>query len=425
MSRTARGRQRRPPQPPPVTPVTLNEEHIGKRLLFSVLFLLLGIGLLVFTFVRFLSPDSEWITVEAGSSAGASCAEDFAFLYRPASGGFAAAEEKKSVARLYTEQCRKAFELFHGRMEFEGVVNVRTIALHPNEELTVSPPLYRALEAVVKSGNRVVYLGPIYSRYSDLFFCEDDSQLVDFDPRLSEDVREEYAAVARYASAPDSVSLELLGNNRVRLFVSEEYLAFAEEEGIDAFIDFSWMQNAFMLDVVADALIEQGYTNGAITTCDGFVRNLDASGTEYSFQLCSRRGNTVYIAANMRYHGPRSMVFLRDYPINDQDAERFYTLKTGERRTPYLDISDGLCKNALPELICYDSERGCGEVLLSMLPAFIAESFDETALRPLAREGIQFIYFKDDVLRYTDRALTVDDLLDEEGARYSMAPAFD
>ena len=33
-----------------------------------------------------------------------------------------------------------------------------------------------------RSGNRALYLGPVYDRYSGLFSCEDDSLLADFDP---------------------------------------------------------------------------------------------------------------------------------------------------------------------------------------------------------------------------------------------------
>jgi len=55
------------------------------------------------------------------------------------------------------------------------------------------------------------------------FFCEDDSQTVDYDPYQNSEI-------AAYAGDKDSVEIKFLGDDQVCLFVSEEYLAFAEEK---------------------------------------------------------------------------------------------------------------------------------------------------------------------------------------------------
>ena len=100
---------------------------------------------------------------------------------------------------MYTAACRKAYQLFHTLESFEGVVNLREINLHPNETLTVDEGLYRAFETVQRSGERTLYLGPVYARFENVFSCIDDAQLVEFDPQASEDVRREYEAMAGYA----------------------------------------------------------------------------------------------------------------------------------------------------------------------------------------------------------------------------------
>ena len=213
-------------RPRPVEHIELNGEHIGRRLVLTLLLLVLGVGTLTYAIVGLLTPETGWQPVEASASAGPTSAEDFTFLCQMNSKA-----ETREVTSLYTAACQSAYRLFHSGQEFEGVVNVFTINNHPNEALEVEAGFYRALAEVVESGRRELYMGPVYERYSDLFFCEDESRAADYDPRLSEAVREEYAGVLAYANDPRAISLELLGENRVRLNVSADYLSWAAQRG--------------------------------------------------------------------------------------------------------------------------------------------------------------------------------------------------
>ncbi len=420
--RTARD-NRDLPHPEPVERIELNEEHIGRRVALVVILLIFGLGMLGYTAYQLFNPQTEWVNIEAYSSKGASCAQEFGLLYRPGSDGMSPNTERREVTELYSELCRTAFEQFHNMEAFDGVNNIYAINRRPNETLTVDKSLYRAFEAVGRSGSRFLYLGPVYDRYSSIFFCDDDSQLLDFDPRLSPEVAREYQAIAGYANDPRSIQLELLGENRICLRISEAYLAYAQQEGIENFIDFSWTRNAFIADYLAEELTAQGYTNGALTSYDGFVRCLDGSARDYSLQLYDRQGQTIYSAAVMDYQGPMSVVTLRDYPINDLDLLRFYELRSGEIRTSYLDPADGLCKNAVHNLTFYSQSKGCGELLLEMMPLYIAESFREDPLPALAEKGIHSIRFQNGVICPTDPRLRLRTLYADETLRYTVAPA--
>lgn len=399
--------------------IQLNEDHISRRGILAAALLLLGVGLLAYSFLQFLNPETEWTAITANTGDGASSAEEFVLLYRPGAGGMSPTAERKGVTVLYSDLVQRAFQLFHADQSFEGVVNVYDLNRRPNEAVEVDPGLYAAIEDVADSGSRALYLGPVYSRYFDLFSCQDDVQLADFDPRLSGEVAAEYGELCAYANDPDAIGLELLGENKVRLRVSEEYLAYAEREGIEDFIDFSWMTNAFIADFIADGLTAQGYTHGALTSYDGFCRNLDGSGTDYTLPLYSRQGNTVYPAAELRYTGPRAFVTLRDYPMSEQDSARFYTLQNGERRTPYVDPTDGFCRNALPELVCCSSSRGCGETLLALLPVYVAEEFDAGALDALTNQGIESLYWEGLTLHCTGSGADVQNFYDQDGVQFT------
>lgn len=60
----------------------------------------------------------------------------------------------------------------------------------------------------------------------------------------------------------------------MRLEVSEEYQNWMAENGYETYLDFYWMKNAFIVDYLADLMIENGYIRGAISSYDGFNRNL-------------------------------------------------------------------------------------------------------------------------------------------------------
>lgn len=372
--------------------IELNEEHVGRRLLLTIILLLIGGGALAYAVSQFFAPQSEWITIEANSSAGITCAPEFEFLYHLGSGELSPTAERRAVTDAYTRLCRNAFLNFHNQLEEEGVNNLYAINRHPNEELAVDGALYEALAAVERSGDRTLYLGPVYDRYGSLFYCEDDSQLVDFDPRLSPEVAREYQEYAAFARDPQAVRVELLGEDRIRLFVSEEYLEYARREGVESFIDFAWMRNAFIIDYLARELTAQGYTRGVLASCDGFIRCLDESGEEYSLLIYDRQQEKTCSVAVMCYQGPRSIVCLRDFPVNALEETRFYRLRSGEIRTPYVDTADGLCRNAVSSLTGYAGDKGCGEILLELLPVYIADALQEDALEALAKRGIDFVY---------------------------------
>lgn len=420
MGRTARD-NRDLPHPRPVQRIQLSEDNLGRRLIAAAVFLLIGGAALAYAFTQFLTPQTGWQAIEASTADGANCGGEFVFLYELGAGGGAVAAENRAVSALYTDACRKLFQLFHTVESFEGITNLRDISLHPNETLTVDGALYRAFEAVQHYGDRTVYLGPVYARYNGLFHCTDDAQLVDFDPYLSGAVREEYGAVAAFAQDPRSIDLRLLGDGKVCLYVSAEYLAYAQQEEIDCFLDFGWLQNAFIADEIARVMVENGYTHGSISSYDGFSRNLDGRGLTYALNVYDLVEGSAYPAAVMEYTGPMSIVSLRDYPINSQDGQRFYRLDSGEVRTAYLDPADGLCRSAAHDLICYSAEAGCADIALQAAPVFVAEVLDTQVLDRLAQHGVQSIWCRNWVVYGTEPGLTLTDLYEENSVSYTAS----
>lgn len=390
MGRTARDRR---PNVPPVQKIELSARHTRLRLALAALLLVIGALCLAYAFNAGPEVEAGWTEID-GASAEANCAGDFTFLY-PLGTTASPAAEQRALTTLYAEACADAYRLFTADAEFEGQANLATLNAHPNEEFAVDEALYAALRQIVDSGDRTIYLAPIYEVYDGIFSCGDPALTADFDPRQNEALRAWCAEVSAYANDPEQVNIELPGQNHAVLKISEEYLAWARAEEISSFVDFYWLRNAFVADYLAQRITDAGYAIGTLSSRDGFQRNLDAGeDTEYAVNLFDWNGTDPIPAATLRYHGARAIVALRNFPINAADAARFAPLPDGSFATRYLDAKDGLCKftplaNALT---AYSETAGCAEIALRLAPLFISDAPDEEALAALSREGIQSVY---------------------------------
>lgn len=397
--------------------IELSEDNTKKRAIAAVLFLIIGVALLVYCFVVFINPEGGWTTIQANQTVNDS--EEFVFQYFLGADGANVNAENRAVTALYNEASEKMFRLFHDKEGFENVVNIYEINRNPNTELEVDEALYSVFSLFKSHGSRYLYLAPVYSRYDDLFSCIDDSMLTDFDPLLSDEIAKEYKAAAEYVNDPDMIDLQLLGNNKIKLFVSEKYLEYAEEEGITDFISLSWLKNAFEADYLADTMISHGYTLGSISSYDGFIRNMDSgSGTDYSFNIFDRNGDNVYQAGLMQYQNNISIVFLRDYMLNSLDFQHYYQLRSGEIRHPYLDVADGIPKASLNNLILYSKDADCADILLEAIPVYISEEFDQAALTALKEKGIYSVYCQEHTIMYNDPELIIGELYNSNGVEY-------
>lgn len=412
-----RGGGRDVPHPKPVEKIELSTEHRRLRLILAVLFLALGAFLIAYGVGNLSSKEAGWTEIEANSSE-LSCSGDFVFLYCLGEGDASPTEESKELTARYTEAAEHAFRIFTNDVEYEGVHNMYYINRHPNEEMEVDDSLYRAFSLIQKSGDRGLYLGPVYEQYNGLFHCAEEYQTVDYDPFLNPDVADYYASIAGFAKDAGMVDVELLGENRICLRVAGEYLEYAAENEIESFIDFYWMKNAFIADYLAEEMLAAGYSKGCISSVDGFTRNLDRSGEIFAYTFYDREDSTIYPAANVQYSGPAAIVYLHDYAMNSEQTQYYYAYPGGEIRTPYLDVRDGFCRSATANLVCYGREQGCSEILLRMIPVYITDTLRGESLAKLTVEGISFVYSEDGRIYYSDADLKLSSLYRDADVRY-------
>ena len=389
------------PYVPPVKKITLSESNPKLRVIAIVVCLLIAGAALAIGLTGLLNRDSGWQVVESTSSQ-RNLSGEFILRYDFSRSGANAPADRRTLSQLYTEVMEHAYAVFSTAEVGSG--GLADINASPNEAVAVDPVLYDALETVRRSGSRYLYLAPAYVEYNRVFRAETPEIAAQYVPSRDAELADYLRQIASFASNPAHVNVELLGENRVCLQVSEDYLAFAETNEIDGFLDFGWTKNAFVTDYVAEQMLQKGYTAGYITSYDGFTRNLDDAGS-YSINVFSRLDNAVNLPAVLEYTGPMSLVVLKDYGMTEQDSRRYRALPDGSVVTAMLDPADGRSKSAVHDLLCCSKELSCAELLLQAAPYYVADMWDSNALQTLEEKGIHAVWSEDTVLHRTDAEL--------------------
>lgn len=392
-------------EPKPITRVEVSEKNRTLRIICAVV--LLVISALAFTsgIMALLGKDTGWQEVQI-SSKEHNCSDRFLLCYNFSGSGGEAAKRNRLLEQTYEESCIKAYQLFTPDEGFAGVQNVYYVNHHVNEVISVDPVLYAAFQKL--EGTPWLYLGPAYAHYYNLLFNADDSMLEELDPAVSGEAADYVARIATFAADADAVKLELLGDNQVKLHVGEDFLAFAQQEEIENFIDFAYLTNAFIIDYLADALTAQGLTRGYLVSTDGYTRNLDSENV-FSFNIFDRVGRVVYPAGVMQYQGPISIVYLKDYSTAPSDLN--YRVSGDHIVHLFADPADGIYRTSIPNLVSYSYDSGCSDVVLKMLPSFIGEHF-------AVPEGVFSVWCREGTVFYNDEGIRVTDLLKGEDGSY-------
>ena len=392
-------------KPRPINRMEISEQNKTLRLIAAIALLVIGALGITVGVMSALKQDSGWQPVQITTQE-RSCHENFLLQYDFGKSGADATAVNQKLQTVYSEACVKAYQLFTPDEEIPGVNNVYHINRHPNEAITVDPLLYAAFEKM--NGTPYLTMGPVYSHYYSIIYNAPESSITQMDPITAPEAAAYLRDIMEFASDENAVKLELLGENQVRLSVSEEYLAFAAEEEIENFIDFAYLTNAFIIDYLAQTLVENGLTDGYIVSVDGYTRNLCA-GVKFGFNIFDRVEDLVYPAAVMEYEAPVSIVFFKDYPTAEQDTnyrqngDRFIHL--------FADTQDGICRTAKEELVSYSYESGCADVALKMLPSFVGSDF-------AVPTDVYSIWCEDSVVYYNDPAVTITQLLKDANADY-------
>lgn len=398
--------------------IEVEQKHLTLRMVLFVIFLVLGIAALIYGLSGFFTEQTGWRAVEREQAAEADCSDEFILQYDIGHAGISAKTEYNRIAKLYGEITAKAYQLFNETELFEGVNNVAYLNQHPNESVVVDEALYNALEKLEKAECRQCFAAPMEEYYKVLFTCSEDWEAAGYDPDQNEELAELYKNTAKYINDEGSISISLSDGNKACLKVSQEYLDFAEENDIFTLFSFGFMKNAFIADYMAEELVKGGYTNGALSSSDGFTRDLDSRGTVFSLNLFDRVGNAVYCTGTLNYSEPMSIAAFRTFPVNPTDNGKYYVMKDGTSLFPYINIKDGKCLAAESNLVCCSKSKGCAELVLQAVPCYISEELDIEGL--VGDKSVDIIYCKNNTIFCSWKKADITDILQADDIAYTV-----
>lgn len=401
-----------------VEKVVLSEKPVKRQMIIAALLLLFGMVMMGISVKQLLTTEAGWKKIEVSGSNKRTCGDDFVLLYNLGASEVSATVENKALTKIYSDTMSKAYDVFSADEDVESVYNLHYINQNPNTEIEVDGLLYDAFEKIAKYENDNIYLGPVYETYDDIFSCQDDVLTKEFDPNQNKEVKTYYNKIANYIKSKD-VELELLGDNKVKLKVSKEYENYLKENGIQKIIDLSIMKNAFVIDYVADELIEAGFENGCITSYDGFSRNLNSSNDKVSYNLFGKINDKVAQVASYQYSGQQAIVYFRDFPVSEKDSNHYYTFKDGRVAASYVDINDGIAKTAVESLLVYGQDMKCSDIMLESMLLYSSDEFDKEESQELNVRNINWIYTEDGNIYHSqkDAEIKVDQL---EAGKYNL-----
>ena len=396
--------------------VHVEVKHPVIRLLIVLALLFFGIGMIIYGGIRVLERDQGWQEIKPNNSSPDTAASDITFMY--CLEGKSVRGDYSELTLRYTDAAAQYYQIFEARKTYDGIANLAKLNQSPNTVCTVEPELYRALEQLEIAGSREIFLAPLYDIYDSVFRSVDDLEASFSDPLSTENASFLSEAIS-FAKESKHVSLSLLGDNQVILNVSPEYSAFIQETGGGPYLDFYYLKNAFILDLLTEKFTELGYTRGFFQSSDGFVSCLDKSGELFSMPVTDRIENDVYPAAELSYKGPRSFVILRNYGVSDTDSDYYYRFADGRFLSPYLDPADGENKTAINDLIVY-SQGSVSSVLLKALPVYHSDSFDPDRLNALSSQGIYAVWCENHEVLYTESGAEFLNLYGENEINYTL-----
>ncbi len=378
-----------------------------------------GIFALVWAVNGLLAKDPGWTQIEADNSGEPSCAGEFTLQYNVGADGSQPAEQFKKLTALYTDVSIQAEKLFSAAVDDEKTHGIGFLNRNVNRQVTVEPEVYNALLLLQKAKSREIFLAPVYEQYNTLFFCATDEEAESVDPSVTEEQREIIAEMIAYVSDPEQIDIMLEEGNRVTLRLSDDYIAYARRNGIERFVDLYWMKNAFAADYMADRIFEAGFTDGYLTCGEGFTRSLGGKDILLSSTVYDRVGKSIYKAASLKCGTVKSVVVFHDYPAGKNNDKYYYQYSEGRMVTPYIAVSDGLCRASVSNLTVCSESKGCAETMLAANNAYFSHEFPAEKLLKKLGETYCFAYPRDNTIWVSSSRLTVKHLLNDGVVSYS------
>ena len=358
--------------------------------------------------------NSGWQEIKA-ESVSSSLQNNFILNYDLSDGS-----SRDKIADIYSDMLQHGYNIYDAKASTSHG-GIATLNKYVGQPIEISPELYSSLLLMANKSSRMHYLGPVYEIYKKLFTEPDPTAAPALDPQKNSELSRICTAIAAFACDDAAVKIELLSGNRVQLTISDEYEELVSSSNLSTYIDFGWMRDAFIVDLVADALKSAGYTNGTIASYSGFTRNLDTDADQdYTFGLYDKYRNNVYLASSVSYKGAITSVTYKTFAMNSIDKQYLYEYKNGDVTHGYISASSGMPEAACDVMVFHTKNMKCAELALTTYSYYNRTSEDQNAISGLLSRGIGAIYCDGTTIISTSDDVTVFDLFTSDSVKYSV-----
>lgn len=320
--------------------------------------------------------------------------------------------ELKAVTNLYSDLVLYSYRLLDSEVLYDDLHNIAYINNHLNEEIVVDPILYDSLKKMSEYDLlSILYLGPLYYETNGIIY--NNASLEVFSPLYNDEVNNYYKNIINYIKT-NSISLEILDNNIIKLAISNDYLEYINKNNIKSIISLGWLKNSVMVDYISNNLLSKGFSYGILSSIDGYTRILDNT-EEYTYSIIDY-DKRAYTCANIIFNNSYSIVNLRNYPYLIEDKYRILYIDKEEIYSYYID-RDGNYLNNNRSIIDYSLGYSCLEIALHMYDLFFNE-INNDFIDCLYEKEIFTIYCNDKNIYYNDKNCNIIDLEIVDGISY-------
>lgn len=395
-------------EPKPVKKIELDERHIKLRIILLIVFSLLAVGAIFFTLYKIANKDNGWQQVTLRTRDSAKLENDFYFSYYVKS-----ASEYRKVSAAYDKYFISAKKDLDDNNDYSN--NVYYINHHPNTEIEISPFLYECFSDILSDTN-YLYLGSINHYYDQIIYNIDDTFINKYDPMSNTDIANIVNDLLTYINNGD-VELKLLDDNKIKLYVSNDYLSFLDYHDIDKIIDFSWLENAYIIDYLKTNLKKDGFKRGIIRTYDGYNISLDDDSYNYKYTLFDEINNHSGKIGEFIYNANSTIVNFKNFIVYNKDMSFIRYMSDNTRRTYYISNIDGFSKASTRYLLSY-SNNSCVKTAKMLSNIYINDTFDESLIN-LNKDNYNFIWYDNYNVYHTDKDVEINITFSTEEYKYT------
>ena len=282
------------------------EKRIWLRTALLVFFALLAVVSFTIGVLQYIHREPGYYDIELNDEAKSTAFGSGLSLTYYASGSsseirrtVAAAQDAFSVAAL------QAYQLLDATQEYAGLNNLATLCLHPGEAVRLPQRLFRVLQDAQGKLGQGLCSGALWAEWQTLRYLEEPESA---DPLVNPSEAERLLAVTKALEGGNAPTLTLdETDGTATLTVPEGYQRVMEEWEIEAPpITLGALQQAYLIDLTAQALREAGFNQGCLMSESGVGLAMDLP-VPVSLRVCrydetgQREIDSLKITGNTAY----------------------------------------------------------------------------------------------------------------------------